>query len=524
MTDPVEYQAEPYFLGMIHTDPETLLASALNIPVRPPSQWFSDPGLSRLTPMTVENNGRVFGHIASWAGSHIGRLGKVKPPRSRSGYKYFRTGQVETDDGSMVPVGQITLVGGHAPLKASAQDAVAHYDNTQSAVMDIAVGEDDHGIWVAGALRPDVDDIKMRAIRASSVSGDWRPIDNALELVAICSVNVPGFPIPRALAAAGDTEDEMLVYALVAAGTEELVSLAHEGEVLEAVRLIIEDVQTKVDWMREAMAMVAAGDRADEEDDEVWDAEDDDEEPLEDPAEVEAASDDEDEDEGGEPAGVTADAAVEEPEPEPDQSEQQLTFEFGNHLDRETLAAEILAAGDAGTLWSDGLPMHFSTDQVEAVALRLRVRGAVQVDSAPRREAMLAGAAMPSGRFPITSPEDLRRAVLLVPEDSSYAEHIERRAQALGVSVSAAKHDALVAAMESLTASADKYDAKARRRMAKSGSALPDGSFPIADEEDLHNAIQALGRAKDAAKARAHVMKRARALNLVSVLPEKWSA
>jgi hypothetical protein len=61
----------------------------------------------------------------------------------------------------------------------------------------VAVGEDAHGIWVAGALRPDVTADKVRALRASPLSGDWRRIGNNLELVAALAVNTPGFPIPR---------------------------------------------------------------------------------------------------------------------------------------------------------------------------------------------------------------------------------------------------------------------------------------------------------------------------------------
>ena len=72
------------------------------------------------------------------------------------------------------------------------------------------------------SARPDVDESRLRAIRASSVSGDWRPINGGLELVAISAVNVPGIPIPPARVASG------LTVALVAAGVEPLVDLALE--------------------------------------------------------------------------------------------------------------------------------------------------------------------------------------------------------------------------------------------------------------------------------------------------------
>lgn len=200
---------------MIRDDVESMTAGAF--PVKPPSAWFEDPGFKELTPLTITSAGQVHGHIAGWKTSHIGLAGGVKPPKSKSHYSFFKTGRLETAEGDMVDVGQITLSGGHAPLEASVSEAVAHYDNTKSALMDVAAGEDRHGIWVAGALRPDVTDEQLRAMRASSVSGDWRPINGRLELVAVCAVNCPGFPIPRARVAGGAP------LALTAAGTAPIV-------------------------------------------------------------------------------------------------------------------------------------------------------------------------------------------------------------------------------------------------------------------------------------------------------------
>ena len=66
------------------------------------------------------------------------------------------------------------------------------------------------------------------------------------------------------------------------------------------------------------------------------------------------------------------------------------------------------------------------------------------------------------------------------------------------------------------------YDADTRRKMAKSGEALPDGSFPISDEADLKNAIAAFGRAKDPEAAKAHILKRATDLDLEEMIPTSW--
>lgn len=82
-----------------------------------------------------------------------------------------------------------------------------------------------------------------------------------------------------------------------------------------------------------------------------------------------------------------------------------------------------------------------------------------------------------------------------------------------------AKVDAIHAAvdLEKRDFSKDERDAAA-----KDGSALKDGSFVIKTAADLKNAIGLVGNADDPKKAKAHVIKRARALGLVDKLPDAW--
>lgn len=61
-----------------------------------------------------------------------------------------------------------------------------------------------------------------------------------------------------------------------------------------------------------------------------------------------------------------------------------------------------------------------------------------------------------------------------------------------------------------------------RKRQATKGNALPDGSFPIDDVEQLRKAVLAYGRAKDKAAAKRHIIKRAKALNATGSLPKDW--
>lgn len=73
-----------------------------------------------------------------------------------------------------------------------------------------------------------------------------------------------------------------------------------------------------------------------------------------------------------------------------------------------------------------------------------------------------------------------------------------------------------------MTEEARNFSTKQRKRLAKKGHALPDGSFPIVNESDLKNAIQAYGRASNKTKAKRHIIKRARALGATSLLPDDW--
>ena len=64
------------------------------------------------------------------------------------------------------------------------------------------------------------------------------------------------------------------------------------------------------------------------------------------------------------------------------------------------------------------------------------------------------------------------------------------------------------------------YSDEERKSMADKGLALPDGSFPIKDLEDLKNAIQAYGRSKDQAAAAKFIVKRAKALSAEDLIPD----
>jgi len=61
-----------------------------------------------------------------------------------------------------------------------------------------------------------------------------------------------------------------------------------------------------------------------------------------------------------------------------------------------------------------------------------------------------------------------------------------------------------------------------REELAGKGHAMPDGSFPIENITDLHNAIQSIGRSKNYNKTKSHIIQRAKDLEATNILPKEW--
>lgn len=211
---------------------------------RPPAAWFSDPNLSLPTPITVTDDGRIYGHAAQWGACHIGQEDVCVQPPHEEQHPYYRTGEVVCADGSRVAVGQITVGTGHAPLHLGASPAAEHYDNTGAAVADVAVGNDANGIWVAGAVRPGADPLKVYELQAAGqVSGDWRRIGGQLRLVGLLAVNVPGFPVPKMRARVASGEPQ----ALLAAGRPTVAWGRSQSDLeRDAVRIVMRMLSRRV--------------------------------------------------------------------------------------------------------------------------------------------------------------------------------------------------------------------------------------------------------------------------------------
>lgn len=182
--------------------PETSPALSLVASAAPviSADFFRNPMLTELTPVTRGEDGHIFGHLGGWDTCHVAYEVCTTVPHSETDYAYFLTGQVFTDAGP-VAVGQLTVGGGHADMRLGIRAAMAHYDNVSSAVADVTCGEDEFGVWFSGRLRPWATEQQIHELFAAGPSGDWRGVRHAgrdsMEMIAAHAVNVPGFPVPR---------------------------------------------------------------------------------------------------------------------------------------------------------------------------------------------------------------------------------------------------------------------------------------------------------------------------------------
>lgn len=195
------------------TDEDTaLVSSVMSEDPMPSIECFKNPEFTGPTALTVEPDGRVYGHLALWGTEHIGVGRGVTPPHSNTGYALFHVSTLHTDEGP-VSVGRLTVGCGHADTRIGMRAASDHYDTVGTTWAFVKAGEDEHGIWVAGIVNPDADSTAITAGASAPLSGDWRNVGGNLELVAALSVNTPGFPVPRSYSTTPET-----MSALVASG------------------------------------------------------------------------------------------------------------------------------------------------------------------------------------------------------------------------------------------------------------------------------------------------------------------
>jgi hypothetical protein len=254
---------------------QAITASAA--PAQPPRAWFETPEPPGKMPLTVNEDGRVFGHIATWDSCHVGFLPQcVPPPKSTSSYAYFHVCELDTADGDPVTVGKLMFSptdGGHADRALSAAKASAYYDRTGMAAAFLRVSDGEHGIWAAGVLNPNLSDEQRqemrRQLRLHPPSGDWRPINGQYELICALAVAVPGYPTPRATVTITAAGDEIVLEDAIIASSGIFEPDPQALDALEQIGLVDDELQAerqmgelvnRATW-RDKLSEILKGDR-----------------------------------------------------------------------------------------------------------------------------------------------------------------------------------------------------------------------------------------------------------------------
>lgn len=102
----------------------------------------------------------------------------------------------------------------------------------------------------------------------------------------------------------------------------------------------------------------------------------------------------------------------------------------------------------------------------------------------------------------VKPPPKKRRKLKLAPEVVAYL-----------------KRNAIV---EAQAVAKREFSAAERRSAAAAGHAMSGGGYPINNDTDLHNAVQAIGRAKNPGKTRSHIRRQAQRLGRTDMIPESW--
>jgi hypothetical protein len=185
---------------------ESLTAAAHQITIEdtPPAWFFQEPeDLPEIGAITVSDDGRFYGYVAPVGVAHRGIEKRTTVPLRNVDYTRWMTRArvVTNEDGttSRIATGPITMDCNHADTRTnSGAIAREHYENSCSIVATACIGENRNGVWIAGALMPDLTPGQVARILACQLSGDWRAHKDRpgyREFAGALLVSVPGFPM-----------------------------------------------------------------------------------------------------------------------------------------------------------------------------------------------------------------------------------------------------------------------------------------------------------------------------------------
>jgi hypothetical protein len=127
--------------------------------------------------LRVNEAGRIWGYLAPAGVAHRSFPNRrVEVPMGRVDYSGWQNKAWPVAEGHKVYTGVITMECGHASINPgdwSYTHRREHYENSCSVAAHARIGENRHGVWVAGALAPWLDAEQLGKLMSCQLSGDW---------------------------------------------------------------------------------------------------------------------------------------------------------------------------------------------------------------------------------------------------------------------------------------------------------------------------------------------------------------
>lgn len=239
----------------------------ITLPELPPRAWFDEPACEPSYQLVCTEEGQVYGYLAPANVPHRAPIFRGKNHTVRMDNvdysKWLKTKGALTDEG-WIAAGPMTMGCGHAATTGygTLNDRIDHYENTCSIVGKLAIGHNKHGVWVAGALEPDITPGQLSRLFVSRLSGDWQPHQERRgwkEMIAALVVPNPGYTASSIDVASTGADGEQL--AMVRTDDEGIlvasaVPIVPVRESITVASVVDRDV---IEWAAARMGVDTAG-------------------------------------------------------------------------------------------------------------------------------------------------------------------------------------------------------------------------------------------------------------------------
>lgn len=159
------------------------------------ADYYLPEELTARLPWTIEDDGRMHGHLFGWNDCHRSFAGRCERPDRQQDFSDFHTGTTVLDDGTRIRTGVLTFADLHAPggnLTPGQLQQLMEDTGTQLGTLRLYA--DEIGVQGVGQVFDDVPATQLARALAGFPSGDWRKVAGTWSLFGLHVVNTPGYP------------------------------------------------------------------------------------------------------------------------------------------------------------------------------------------------------------------------------------------------------------------------------------------------------------------------------------------